>query len=67
MVSPDDSSTSPHVPFNAAATRIAPSFGSLVGQTPGGGVPYAPVADGFTMSLDSAFWVWNLVGNMAFS
>ena len=64
---PDDSSTSPHVPFYAAATRIAPSFGSLVGQTPGGGVPYAPVADGFTMSLDSAFWVWNLVGNMAFS
>ena len=64
---PDDSSTSPHVPFYAAATRIAPSFGSLVGQTPGGGVPYAPVADGFTMSMDSAFWVWNLVGNMAFS
>ena len=64
---PDDSSTSPHVPFYAAARRIAPSFGSLVGQTPGGGVPYAPVADGFTMSLDSAFWVWNLVGNMAFS
>ena len=56
---PDDSSTSPHVPFYAAASRIAPSFGSLVGQTPGGGVPYAPVADGFTMSLDSAFWVWS--------
>lgn len=64
---PDDSSTSPHTPFYGCATRIAPSFGSLVGQTPGGGVPYAPVADAFTMSMDSAFWLFNLVGNLAFS
>ena len=64
---PDDSSTSPRVPVYGGATRIPASFGSLVGQTPGGGVSYAPLADGFTMSLDSAFWVWNLVGNIAFS
>lgn len=64
---PDDASTSPRVPAYGGATRIPAPFGSLVGQTPGGGVPYAPTADGFTMSLDSAFWVWNLVGNVAFS
>ena len=64
---PDDASTSPRVPVYGGATRIPAAFGSLVGQTPGGGVPYAPVADGFTMSLESAFWVWNLVGNVAFS
>ena len=58
---PDDSSTSPRVPVYGGNKRIPHSFGSLVGQTPGGGVDYAPVADGFTMSLDSAFWVWNLV------
>jgi len=64
---PDESSTSPRIPAYGGATRIPPSFGSRVGQTPGAGVPYAPVADAFTMSLDSAFWVWNLVGNIAFS
>jgi dipeptidase len=64
---PDDSSTSPRIPVYGGITRIPASFGSLVGQTPGGGVPYAPVTDSWTMSLDSAFWVWNLVGNMAFS
>ena len=46
------SSTSPRVPVYGGATRIPAAFGSLVGQTPGGGVPYAPVADGFTMSMD---------------
>lgn len=64
---PDDSSTSPRVPVYGGQTRIPASFGSRVGQTPGGGVAYAPVADGFTMSLQSAFWVWNLVGNVGFS
>ena len=64
---PDEASTSPRVPAYGGATRIPAAFGSLVGQTPGGGVPYAPVADGFTMSMESAFWVWNLVGNVAFS
>lgn len=64
---PDDSSTSPRIPLYGSATRIPAAFGSRVGQIPGGGVPYAPIADGFTMSLDSAFWVWNLVGNIAFS
>lgn len=64
---PDDSSTSPRVPVYGGATRIPAAFGSQVGQTPGGGVPYAPVTDGFSMSMDSAFWIWNLVGNIAFS
>ena len=64
---PDDSTTSPRIPTYGGATRIPPSFGSRVGQVPGAGVPYAPVADSWTMSLDSAFWVWNLVGNVAFS
>ena len=64
---PDESSTSPRTPVYGGATRIPCGFGSLVGQTPGGGVACAPVADAFTMSLDSAFWIWNLVGNIAFS
>lgn len=64
---PDDSSTSPRIPVYGCATAIPASFGDLVGQTPGGGVSYAPVADAYTMNLQSAFWVWNLVGNIAFS
>jgi dipeptidase len=65
---PDDAATSPRVPVYGGATRIPAAFGHRVGQTPGGGVPYAPApVDGFTMNLDSAFWVWNLVGNVAFS
>ena len=57
---PDDSSTSPRVPVYGGATRIPAAFGDRVGQTPGGGVPYAPVADAFHMNLASAFWIWNL-------
>ena len=64
---PDDSATSPRIPTYGCVTRIPPSFGSRTGQTPGAGVPYAPIADSWTMSLDSAFWVWNLVGNVAFA
>ncbi len=54
---PDDSSTSPRTPLYGGATRIPGAFGSRVGQTPGAGVAYAPVADAFHMSLQSAFWV----------
>ena len=64
---PDDSSTSPRVPVYGGATRIPAGFGSQAGQTPGGGVAYAPIADGFHMNMSSAFWIWNLVGNVAFS
>lgn len=53
-------SSIPAAPVYGGATRIPAAFGSRVGQTPGGGVPYAPVADAFRMSLDSAFWIWNL-------
>ena len=65
---PDDASTSPRIPVYGGATRIPAAFGHTVGQVPGGGVPYAPApVDGFTMNLASAFWIWNLVGNVAFS
>ena len=64
---PDDSSTSPRTPVYGGATRVPCGFASLTGQTPGGGVLCAPDADGFKMNLASAFWVWNLVGNIAFS
>jgi hypothetical protein len=64
---PDDSSTSPRVPTYGCVTRIPPSFGSRVGQIPGAGVPYAPLADSWTMSLDSAFWIWNLVRALSHS
>lgn len=62
---PDDSSTSPRIPTYGGATRIPAAFGSQEGQTPGGGVAYAPWTNAFTMSMDSAFWIWNLVGNIA--
>ncbi len=61
---PDDSGSSPRIPVYGCATRIPPSFGDRYGQVPGAGVPYGPDSDAFKMSLDSAFWVWNLVGNI---
>eukprot|EP00931_Biecheleriopsis_adriatica_P073435 TRINITY_DN47718_c0_g1_i1.p1 TRINITY_DN47718_c0_g1~~TRINITY_DN47718_c0_g1_i1.p1 ORF type:complete len:621 (+),score=95.31 TRINITY_DN47718_c0_g1_i1:211-1863(+) len=63
---PDDSSTAVRIPLYGGATRIPASFGDRVGQEPGAGVDYAVEADAFTMSMDSAFWVWNLVANMAY-
>ena len=64
---PDDSSTSPRTPVYGGALRVPCGFASLTGQTPGAGVACAPDADGFKMNLQSAFWIWNLVGNVAFS
>ena len=34
-----------------------------VGQVPAAAVDYGVEADAYTMSMDSAFWVWNLVMN----
>lgn len=63
---PDDSSTAVRIPLYGGATRIPASFGDRVGQEPGARVDYAVEADAYTMSMDSAFWVWNLVANMAY-
>ncbi len=63
---PDDSATALRIPIYGGATRIPPSFGDPVGQEPGAGVSYGNRADAFNMDLDSAFWVWNLVANMAY-
>jgi dipeptidase len=60
---PDDSSTSPHIATYGGATRIPPSYGSIYGNTPSGAVAYAPTADSWHMNLQSAFWIYNLVGN----
>ena len=63
---PDDSSTAVRIPVYGSATRIPPSFGDRVGQVPAAAVDYAVDADAFTMSMDSAFWVYNLVANVAY-
>lgn len=48
------------------AAAIPPSFGDPVGQEPGAAVSYGAKADAFHVSLDSAFWVYNLVANAAY-
>lgn len=63
---PDDSSTAVRIPLYGCATRVPPSFGDRVGQQPGAAVDYAVEADAYTMSMDSAFWVYNLVANLAY-
>ena len=61
---PDDASTSPRIPVYGGVTALPPAFADQRGQVPGAGVPYGSLADAYNMKLDSAFWVWNLVGNM---
>lgn len=63
---PDDSATAVRIPLYGGATKIPPSFGDRIGQQPGAGVDYAVDGDAYTMSMDSAFWVWNLVANLAY-
>jgi len=63
---PDDSSTAVRIPIYGGATRIPPSYGDRAGQQPGAAVAYAVEADAYKMSLDSAFWVANLVANLAY-
>ena len=62
---PDESGTALRVPLYGGATRVPIGFADPVGQEPAGAVKGAPVADAGKMSLDSAFWVWNLVANIA--
>jgi hypothetical protein len=64
--SPDDSSTSVRIPVYGGTPTIPTSFADPVGQEPGGAVATGVDADAGRMSLDSAFWVWNLVSNMAY-
>jgi len=63
---PDDSATAVRIPIYGGATKIPPSFGDRVGQEPASAVDYGVEADAWTMSMDSAFWVWNLVANQAY-
>jgi len=46
----------------------SPAVGCLrqSGQEPAAAVDYAVDGDAQTMSMDSAFWVWNLVANLAY-
>jgi len=63
---PDDSATAVRIPLYGCATRIPPSYADPVGQEPAAAVRGAVEADAYTMSMDSAFWVANLVANLAY-
>jgi dipeptidase len=63
---PDDSSTAVRIPLYGGATKIPPSFGDRVGQEPDAAVPYGVAGDAYNMNLESAFWVYNLVANIAY-
>lgn len=53
-------------PLYGGATAIPPSFGDRVGQEPGAAVSYGAPGDAFNMSFESAFWVYNMVANIAY-
>ena len=65
---PDDSATSLRVPIYGGATRVPYHFADATGQVPAAAVApgKAPAADALRPSLDSAFWIWNLVSNLAY-
>ena len=63
---PDESSTAVRIPVYGGATQIPPSFADPLGQDPAAAASYGVKADAYKMSMDSAFWVWNLVANMAY-
>jgi len=63
---PDDSATAIRIPLYGGVTRIPSSFGGVSGQDPAAGVPYAVEADAYNMNMDSAFWIYNLVANIAY-
>merc|ERR1711865_14413 len=60
------SSTAVRIPIYGCITKIPASYGGRQGQEPAAAVPYAVEADSYTMSMDSAFWVYNLVANLAY-
>jgi len=63
---PDDSATAVRIPLYGGITRIPPSFGGISGQDPAAAVPYAVQSDAYNMNMDSAFWIYNLVANIAY-
>ena len=68
---PDDAGTSLRVPVYGGATKAPFHFADAVGQEPGAAVSVklgvdAPDADALNPSLESAFWVWNLVSSLAY-
>eukprot|EP00740_Mantoniella_antarctica_P004831 CAMPEP_0181358498 /NCGR_PEP_ID=MMETSP1106-20121128/5548_1 /TAXON_ID=81844 /ORGANISM="Mantoniella antarctica, Strain SL-175" /LENGTH=678 /DNA_ID=CAMNT_0023471475 /DNA_START=382 /DNA_END=2418 /DNA_ORIENTATION=+ len=65
---PDDSATSLRVPIYGGATKVPYHFADATGQVPAAAVKpgEAPTADALTPSMDSAFWIWNLVSNLAY-
>lgn len=66
---PDDSGAALRTPVYGGATRVPYSLADRLGQVPNARAKTtadAPDADAFTPSLDSSFWVWNLVSNLAY-
>ena len=63
---PDDSASALRVPVYGGATRVPYNFRDAVGQDPAAAATPAPIADAFHMSMDSAFWVWNLVASFSY-
>ena len=63
---PDDSGTAVRTPLYGGATQIPPSYGERHGPSPAGSVSYGVDADALRVSLDSAFWVFNLVAHVAY-
>lgn len=66
---PDDSASALRVPVYGGATRVPYNFRDPVGQDPAAATPPtipAPQADAYRMSMDSAFWVWNLVAAFSY-
>ena len=63
---PDESSTAVRIPIYGGATAIPPSYADRFGQQPAAATDDAVGGDAYTMSLDSAFWVYNLVANIAY-
>ncbi len=49
------------------ATRIPAAWGDQVGQVPNGAVPYAVPASALNFNFGSAWWIFNLVANYAYS
>eukprot|EP00051_Salpingoeca_urceolata_P008794 m.108942 g.108942 ORF g.108942 m.108942 type:complete len:610 (+) comp15944_c1_seq2:50-1879(+) len=63
----DDTAHSVHFPMYATATSVPAAFGDRYGQEPAAAVKYGVDGDGLNFSFDSAWWVFNLVANYAYS
>merc|ERR1711871_42587 len=64
---PDDSSTAVRIPLYGGITKIPSSYGGTQGQDPAAAVSYAAPGDAYNfVSMDSAFWIYNLVADLAY-